>query len=115
MMLVALLTMTQVAATDPVVAQYLERTRAEVPCLLSDDPADITVCGRRESDHYRVPFEEPAESDRDRPLQYTDRLLDPHTKKCGITSRAFSGCGMVGVSASVGFDGKVTRERPLAP
>lgn len=114
-MLAPLLMIAQAAAADPVVAQYLDRTRAEVPCLLSDDPADITVCGRREADQYRVPFVTPPENDRDRPLDMADRLLDGQTEKCGITSRVLTRCGMVGVSTKIGLDGKVTRERPLAP
>jgi hypothetical protein len=112
-MLAAVLMIAQAASAMPALERYRERTRADVPCRVSDDPAEISVCGRREADRYRVTFIEPAESDRDRPLEYTDRLLDGRTKACGVN--AFTDCGMVGVSAKMGFDGKVTRERPLAP
>lgn len=112
-MLAAVLMIAQAATAAPVPDRYRERTRAEVPCAISTDPAEITVCGARAADRYRVTFIEPAESDRDRPLEFTDRLLDGRTKVCGVTG--FTGCGMVGVSAKMGFDGKVTRERQLAP
>ena len=112
-MLAAMLMIAQAATAAPALESYRERTRADVPCRVSSDPADITVCGARAADRYRVTFIEPAESDRDRPLEWTDRLLDGRTKVCGVTG--FTDCGMVGVTAKMGFDGKVTRERQLAP
>ena len=112
-MLAAVLMIAQAVSAAPVLENYRARTRADVPCRVSTDPADITVCGAREADRYRVSFIEPAESDRDRPLEATARLLDGRTKVCGVTG--FTDCGMVGVSAKIGFDGKVTRERQLAP
>lgn len=112
-MLAGLLMIAQAASAAPEMDAYRERTRADVPCQISTDPAEITVCGARAADRYRVSFIEPAESDRDRPLELTDRLLDGRTRVCGVT--AFTNCGMVGVSAKMGFDGKVTRERQLAP
>ena len=112
-MLVAVLMIAQAAGAAPELERYRARTRADVPCQVSTDPAEITVCGAREADRYRLSFIEPAESDRDRPLEATARLLDGRTKACGVN--AFTDCGMIGVSAKMGFDGKVTRERRLAP
>ena len=114
-MLAGLLMIAQAASATPALDRYVERTRAEIPCAISDDPAEISVCGLREADRYRVTFLAPAESDRDRPHDYTARLLDGRTHVCGVTSRILTGCGMVGVRTRVGFDGTVTRERPLAP
>lgn len=115
-MLAAVLMVVQAATAQPAADRYRLLTRADVPCEASADGADdIVVCGKREADGFRVPLIEAAESDRDRPLDYAARLLDGRTNVCGVTSRVFTDCGMVGVSAKVGFDGKVTRERPLAP
>lgn len=113
-MLTAVLMIAQAVSAE-LPDRYRTLTRADVPCIGSEGDADIVVCGRRAADDYRVPFVVPAESDRDRPLDYAERLLDGGTNTCGITTRTFSNCGMVGVSVRAGFDGKVTRERPLAP
>ncbi len=114
-MLAGLLMFAQAASATPALDQFQARTRAEIPCAISDDPAEISVCGLREADRYRITFVTPAESDRDRPHDYAARLLDGRTSVCGVTSRILTGCGMVGVRTKMGFDGTVTRERPLAP
>lgn len=114
-MLAAVLMVVQAATAQPAPDRYHLLTRADAPCEVKADGSDIVVCGKREADGFRVPLIEPTESDRDRPLDYAARLLDGRTNVCGVTSRVFTGCGMAGVSAKVGFDGKVTRERPLAP
>lgn len=112
-MLVAVLMLAQAASAE-LPDRYRALTRAEVPCQATADPDEITVCGAREADGYRITFIAPAESDRDRPHEYTERLLDGRTNVCGISSRTFRDCGFVGVTMKTGFDGKVTRERPLA-
>lgn len=45
-----------IADTDALLRAALERTAAEQRCVVAPDATDVTVCGRRNADHFRVPF-----------------------------------------------------------
>lgn len=113
-MLEAVLMMAQAASVSGALADYAERTRAEVRCASTGEAGEVRVCGRREADHHRVPLIQPA--DIDHVPARTARLLDPATFVCGVTGAAFIKCGKAGVSTRIGFDGSIAvQERPLAP
>ncbi|MEG3181095.1 hypothetical protein [Sphingomonas sp. LT1P40] len=94
---------------------YREKTRAVIPCKTTDVEDEVTICALREADKkYRVPFVTARAID-NIPAQ-TDRVLEDVMFQCGVSGPFLTQCGgMVGVTASVGFDGKVTRKREPAP
>ncbi|WP_232318362.1 hypothetical protein [Sphingomonas sp. TDK1] len=101
-----------------ILADYHSRTQAEIPCRAPNDQGEIVVCSRREADRYRVPFVSPDLS-RDSDAARLNRLIGDPVQQgftpCG--EGAFTvRCGKVGVTATVGFDGKVKmQQRELAP
>ena len=108
----ALLSTTPVLA-DPIVTARL-LTSAEPRCRAASGD-DIVVCGRRDADRYRVPFDGYPDGD---PRNETvsgerNRLASAPPVKCGIAA-FLANCGSVGVSFSVGLDGTL-RYRKLAP
>jgi len=117
-MLLAMLLMAQQSTVSTVLAEYRARTQARIPCRGSSDESEIIVCSRREADRYRVPFVAPNLS-RDSDAARLNRLIGDPAQQ-GITpcgEGAFTvRCGKVGVTATMGFDGKVKmQQRELAP
>lgn len=117
-MLLPMLLLVQDASVATVLADYRTQTRAEIPCRAPSDQGEIIVCSRREADRYRVPFVTPDLS-RDSDAARLNRLIgDPVQQgitKCGEGAFTVK-CGKVGVTATIGFDGKVkTQQRELAP
>lgn len=102
------------AADDPL-RSYREKTRATIPCEKTANPDEVTICAAREADKkYRVPFVT-ARAEDNRPAE-TARVLEDTMFQCGVSGPFLSQCkGMVGVTASMGFDGKVVRKREPAP
>lgn len=94
---------------------YREKTRAVIPCKTTGDPDEVTICALRDADKkYRVPFVTASAID-NVPYQ-TDRVLEDVMFQCGVSGPFLTQCGgMVGVTVSAGFDGKIVRERELAP
>ena len=99
-MLLLPLILLQAAPDDAaLVAAARERTRAEVPCASTHNKDEITVCGRRDADRYRVNFvtTDPLDSV---PTERNELLHNP-IPRCGISGPFFlESCGMVGVSIS---------------
>lgn len=117
-MLLAIALVGQQTAVSAVLADYHTRTQAEIPCRSSTDESEIIVCSRREADRYRVPFVAP-NLGRDSDGARLNRLIGDPAQQ-GITpcgEGAFTvRCGKVGVTATIGFDGKVKmQQRELAP
>jgi hypothetical protein len=117
-MLLSLLLIAQQNTVSTVLADYRTRTQAEVPCRAPSDEGEIIVCSRREADRYRVPFVTPTLG-RDSDAARLNRLIGDPLQQ-GITPCGkgpfLVRCGMVGVTATVGFDGTVrTERRELAP
>ncbi|WP_066721287.1 hypothetical protein [Sphingomonas pituitosa] len=117
-MLLTMLLMAQQTAVATVLADYRTQTQAEIPCRTSSDQTEIVVCARREADRYRVPFVAP-NLGRDSDAARLNRLIGDPAQQ-GITpcgEGAFTvRCGKVGVTVTMGFDGKVRmQQRELAP
>lgn len=102
-MLPVLFMMIAVQDADTLIAHARILTAAETPCTLSPDPADITVCGLREADRYRVPLvvhdagdrrHEGVLAERERLLHRTNRIQD--------MSAFLVETGMAGVGATLG-------------
>ncbi len=105
----------QAGGEDAVMQAYREKTRAVIPCKTTDVADEVTICALREADKkYRVPFVTARAVD-NVPAR-TERVLEDGMFQCGVSGPFLTQCGgMVGVTASVGFDGKVVRKREPAP
>lgn len=105
----------QSASDDTAMRAYREKTRASIPCEKTADPDEVTICALRDADKkYRVPFVTARTVD-NRPAE-TERVLEDTMFQCGVSGPFLAQCkGMVGVTASMGFDGKVVRKREPAP
>lgn len=112
-MLVLLLA--QVAAADSALDRYRRLTTAEPRCARSMDATDVTVCGLRDADRFRItfilhakgdPLHEPVPEERRRYLARTDN--------CQEKSLFLVGCGSFGLSATVGGGHEGVAVRPLA-
>jgi hypothetical protein len=117
-MLLALLVIAQQSSVATALADYHLQTRVEIPCRTPTDQGEIIVCSRREADRYRVPFVA-ANPGRDSDAARLNRLIGDPAQQ-GITpcgEGAFTvKCGKVGLTATIGFDGKVQmQQRELAP
>lgn len=118
MLLISLLLLGQETTVSAAVADYRSLTRAEIPCRSPADSGEIVVCARREADRYRVPLVT-VDLHRDSDAARLERLIGEPEQQ-GITpcgEGAFTvKCGKVGISATVGADGRVrTSLRELAP
>ncbi|HXH14552.1 MAG TPA: hypothetical protein VNJ10_00295 [Sphingomonas sp.] len=98
---------------DPLMTAARSRMAAEQPCLPSADETDITICGMRKADRYRVPFivhdpgdpaHESLRAERTRLLHRTSPLAD--------LSPFQVGGGMAGVSVMVGGEGGTSIRKP---
>ncbi|MDB5709360.1 MAG: hypothetical protein JWL96_1430 [Sphingomonas bacterium] len=106
-------------AADPSaawLAQERAATRVSPICTAPTDSNEVTVCGRRHADRYRVPL---IEIDRDNPANEgvpaeRYRLL-ARTNNCREHNLFQVGCGMAGVTASTRHGITTGGERPLAP
>ena len=112
-MIVALLLM---AGTDDVMATYRARTAAERACVVDRDSTDITICGMRQADRYRVPFvaREPGDpAIQDVPAE-RERLLYRRTPVQELSPFLVGG-GMAGVHVSTRDGVGAGEARKLAP
>ncbi len=98
---------------DPLMATARARMAAEQPCTQSADETDITVCGMRTADRFRVPFvvhdagdpkHESLRDERTRLLRRTSPLAD--------LSPFQVGGGMAGVTMTVGGEGGTSFRKP---
>jgi hypothetical protein len=96
-------------------AAYQEKTRAEQACPVVRNATDVTVCGLRTADRFRVPFlapdpgnplHEPVAKERQRYLARTDN--------CKEKSTFLVGCGSFGLSVTTGGGKRGVQVRPLA-
>ena len=98
---------------DPLMATAKARMTAEQPCIQSADETDITVCGLRTADRFRVPLvvhdagdpkHESVRNERTRLLNRTSPLAD--------LSPFQVGGGMAGVTMTVGGEGGTSFRKP---
>ena len=96
-------------------ARYRELTAAEPRCERRSDTTDVTVCGLRDADRFRVPFlfhdagdprHEAAMDERKRYLARTDN--------CEELNLFLVGCGAWGLSVTTGGGRDGVEVRPLA-
>jgi hypothetical protein len=114
-MIVAALLMLLQSAPDAAMMQYREKTAAGPRCATAMDPGEVTVCGRRDADRYRVPLVErdPADPKNEGVPMERERML-ARTSNCEEKSIFLIGCGKAGVSVGTGGF-HLAGERQLAP
>lgn len=106
---------------DPLMTTAKARMAAEQPCIQSADETDITVCGMRHADRFRVPLATRTVDRRDMVREQRAILVHARTPMEDMGPFLVGGGG-AGVSATVGFgpgegSGDVTAAgmRPPAP
>jgi hypothetical protein len=115
MLALLLMMMAQPDDVDAAVAHYRAVTAAAPQCHINLNTTDITVCGRRAADRYRLPLIEHTAGDpkyQGAPLE-RERLL-ARTSNCQEKTIFLVGCGKVGMSVGTGGVA-LGGERPLAP
>ncbi|MDB5703132.1 MAG: hypothetical protein JWN66_248 [Sphingomonas bacterium] len=114
MIAAALLILAQ-STPDDAMARYREKTAAGPHCTVAADPGEVTVCGRRNADRYRVPLVErdPANPRNEGVPMERERML-ARTSNCEEKSIFLIGCGKAGVSVGTGGF-HLAGERTLAP
>ena len=104
------------AAADTLVETYLEKTSVQPRCKAAAGD-EITVCGRREADRYRVPFvapQKPGDPKTTNVHEERGRLV-ARQSACEQKGALPYGCGMVGVKVSTRLGTGKVEYRPLAP
>ncbi len=98
---------------DPLMATAKARMAAEQPCIQSTDASDITVCGMRTADRFRVPFvvHDPGDPAHESLRDERTRLLH-RTSPLADLSPFQVGGGMAGVTMTVGGDGATSVRKP---
>ncbi|WP_174285939.1 hypothetical protein [Sphingomonas bacterium] len=99
-MLLALLI--QTADPAALIAGEKLRTTAETRCIANPDTTDITVCGRRHADRFRVPFATPTVARRDDVVAERGELLHRNTPIQDMGPFLVGG-GEMGVKVGVGM------------
>ena len=105
----------QAAASGTALDTHPAKTQAYVKCI-APTGNDVTICGRRTADRYRVPLIEHDAGDpkHEAVMDERKRLLAP-TSNCEEKSTFLVGCGAAGVSVSTQTGVSGGGERPLAP
>ncbi|HEX8484176.1 hypothetical protein [Sphingomonas sp.] len=100
-------------ADDPLLTTARARLAAEQGCVVDPDSTDITVCGLRHADRFRVPLVVRDAGDPRYETVAAERArLQAPTNPVRELSPFLVGGGMAGVSIGIGFDGSVTRRKP---
>ena len=103
-------------AQADVMATYLDRTSVQPRCKAATG-TEITVCGRREADRYRVLFvspQQPGDPKTTNVHEERGRLV-ARQSNCEQRGALPYGCGMVGVRVSTRLGTGKVEYRPLAP
>ena len=116
-MLVLIALMASPALAGPSALEiYQEKTAAGPRCKAAASGDDITVCGRRDADRYRVPLVVPTPGDPrlvNVPLERAKLIATE--SPCQTRGPFLVGCGAVGVSVSTKLGTGKVEYRPLAP
>ena len=99
---------------DPL-ERYRRLTAAEPVCERAANATDVTVCGMRDADRFRVPFvfPEPGDPLHEAAMDERKRYL-ARTDNCQEKSLLLVGCGAFGLSATGGGGRSGAEVRPLA-
>ncbi len=96
--------------------RYAALTRIAPDCTSRRRADEITVCGRRDADRWRVPLiERDAGDPRAESVMGERTRLQRITTPCQDHGPFLIKCGMAGVSATIGFGGGGPQFRELAP
>ena len=89
---------------DRLFAGHLALTTVAVHCPGRSDPGEVTVCGRRRADRFRLPLQVPPDPDdpRDEGVPAERERLLARTDNCAEKSAFLIGCGKVGVGVTTG-------------
>jgi hypothetical protein len=102
-------------ADDPALTRAALRLAPEQPCKSDPDTTDVTVCGRRRADRFRVPFNVAAPGDpRHEGVSAERERLLHRTTPLQEMSPFLVGGGMTGASVTVG-SGRVRTETLRKP
>lgn len=95
--------------------RYRALTAAEPRCRYDPNSTDITVCGLRRADRYRVPFvtHDAGDPRREPVMAERERYL-ARTSNCQEKSTFLIGCGSMGVSVKAGGGRDGPELRPMA-
>jgi hypothetical protein len=104
--------MLMLAGADDAMATYRARTAAEHRCVIDPHATDVTVCGRRHADRFRVPFVGGANGDHIDDVPFEREAMLHRTTPIDDLSPFLVGGGHVGVSVSTrnGVGGYKSRE-----
>lgn len=105
----------QAATPDVALARYRELTTAEPRCERRADTTDVTVCGLRDADRFRVPFllHDAGDPRHEAALDERKRYL-ARTDNCEEKNLFLVGCGAFGLSVTTGGGRDGVEVRPLA-
>lgn len=105
----------QDVTAESALSAYSERVATRPNCKRARAANEITVCGRREADRYRLPLVVYDVGDpRAEGLLDARARLQHKTVPCEDNGAFLVGCGSVGVSVSIKLDGTGTKPRKLA-
>jgi len=98
-----------------IIERYRKATSVLVHCRHQENDHDITVCARRKTDSYRLPFIVPTAGDPLHEGVVAEReRLQHKTTLCDARGPFLIGCGSVGVSVGYQFGASGPKLRPLA-
>lgn len=106
------------SGVDDVMVAYRDRTAAEKACKVDPNATDVTVCGLRRADRFRVPFVGPTPGDPAIQNVPAERAALLHrTSPVQELSPFLVGGGFTGAhfSSRTGFGAGQTAERKPAP
>ncbi len=104
--MIAMLLLAAALSDDAALVRARERLAPEQPCVVDPDTADITVCGRRRADRFRVPFVTTAPGDSHHEGAWAERTRLLHrTSPVEELSPFLVGGGMAGGSVTAGAGG----------
>ncbi|WP_347093354.1 hypothetical protein [Sphingomonas parapaucimobilis] len=104
-------------SVDTIVAKTRRLTSVETRCVYDPNATDITVCGRRNADRFRIPFEippEPGDRHHEGVMEERTRLLARSTPVKDLSPFLVGG-GLAGVTMDTnarGSGGTTTLRKP---
>ncbi|OMJ31167.1 hypothetical protein BSZ14_15030 [Sphingomonas sp. Sph1(2015)] len=104
-------------SVDTIVAKTRRLTSVETRCVYDPNATDITVCGRRNADRFRIPFEippEPGDRRHEGVMEERTRLLARSTPVKDLSPFLVGG-GLAGVTMDTnarGSGGTTTLRKP---
>jgi hypothetical protein len=115
MLLLLLLLAEAAAPADDALDRYRRLTAAEPRCERAANATDVTVCGLRDADRFRVPFvfPEPGDPLHEAAMDERKRYL-ARTDNCREKNLFLVGCGAFGLSVTTGGGRESVEVRPLA-